>query len=363
MNGRMCDPIVGRFLSPDPYVQAPDFSQGYNRYSYCLNNPLKYSDPTGEKWWHWALGIADFLGGGVLSAAALITAHNVSSMALITAHNVSSLGIGLAGFASTIPVTPGIISGTAAVAGVSGFTLAGAVGGVGIGNGLANSFLVWIGSGFNINGDFYNGKGTGKRFGNAWKLSWGMFKTDKDLNFFQRYWQFMSRYTYEMPVTAFGQAFHGFANAFSKGDVTVDYFHGATVLQAEWMGSGGVTLGSNITIGYRGGAGGTYGGIDADNPTLLHEYGHYLQTRRYGNMSWYNMAFSSLTTPSSMTHMDNWTERDANYRAARYFQNKITPDQYNNFLTEYTGYFNSYGYRLGLGYLMPFEIFTNLFWR
>jgi len=48
MNGRLYDPLLGRFLSPDPYVQMPDFSQNYNRYSYCLNNPLKYTDPSGE---------------------------------------------------------------------------------------------------------------------------------------------------------------------------------------------------------------------------------------------------------------------------------------------------------------------------
>ena len=48
MNGRIYDPRLGRFLSPDPYVQAPYNSQNYNRYSYCLNNPLKYTDPTGE---------------------------------------------------------------------------------------------------------------------------------------------------------------------------------------------------------------------------------------------------------------------------------------------------------------------------
>ena len=48
MNGRLYDPILGRFLSPDNYVQTPDFSQNYNRYSYCLNNPLKYTDPSGE---------------------------------------------------------------------------------------------------------------------------------------------------------------------------------------------------------------------------------------------------------------------------------------------------------------------------
>lgn len=48
MNGRMYDPCVGRFVSPDPYVQAPDLSQNFNRYSYCLNNPLSYKDETGE---------------------------------------------------------------------------------------------------------------------------------------------------------------------------------------------------------------------------------------------------------------------------------------------------------------------------
>jgi RHS repeat-associated protein len=50
MNGRLYDPVVGRFLSPDPFIQDPSFSQSYNRYSYCLNNPLVYTDPTGEKW-------------------------------------------------------------------------------------------------------------------------------------------------------------------------------------------------------------------------------------------------------------------------------------------------------------------------
>ena len=48
MNGRLYDPLLGRFLSPDNYVQMPDNSQNFNRYSYCLNNPLKYNDPSGE---------------------------------------------------------------------------------------------------------------------------------------------------------------------------------------------------------------------------------------------------------------------------------------------------------------------------
>ena len=49
MNGRAYDPLVGQFLSPDPIIQDPSFTQNYNRYSYCFNNPLKWSDPSGNK--------------------------------------------------------------------------------------------------------------------------------------------------------------------------------------------------------------------------------------------------------------------------------------------------------------------------
>ncbi|NOU15931.1 MAG: hypothetical protein HOO91_00030 [Bacteroidales bacterium] len=47
MNGRLYDPYLQRFLSPDPFVQSPNNAQNYNRYTYCLNNPLAYTDPTG----------------------------------------------------------------------------------------------------------------------------------------------------------------------------------------------------------------------------------------------------------------------------------------------------------------------------
>ncbi len=47
MNGRVYDPTIGRFLSADPHVQAPGNLQNWNRYSYVMNNPLSYTDPTG----------------------------------------------------------------------------------------------------------------------------------------------------------------------------------------------------------------------------------------------------------------------------------------------------------------------------
>ena len=68
MNGRMYDPRLGRFLSPDPIVGDPTSSQSWNLYSYVGNNPLSYVDPTGldpwdgcgwlcpddiDAWWDW----------------------------------------------------------------------------------------------------------------------------------------------------------------------------------------------------------------------------------------------------------------------------------------------------------------------
>jgi RHS repeat-associated protein len=45
---RYYDPLMGRFISADAIVQNFKNSQCLNRYSYCLNNPLKYSDPSGH---------------------------------------------------------------------------------------------------------------------------------------------------------------------------------------------------------------------------------------------------------------------------------------------------------------------------
>ncbi len=47
LNGRVYDPVVARFMSADPYVQAPFESQSLNRYSYTWNNPLNHTDPMG----------------------------------------------------------------------------------------------------------------------------------------------------------------------------------------------------------------------------------------------------------------------------------------------------------------------------
>ena len=54
MNGRVYDAKLARFLQSDPFIQSPSNTQSYNRYSYVLNNPLGYTDPSGyfniKKW-------------------------------------------------------------------------------------------------------------------------------------------------------------------------------------------------------------------------------------------------------------------------------------------------------------------------
>jgi RHS repeat-associated protein len=50
MNARVYDPAISRFLSADRVVQDIGNSQSYNRYSYCINNPVNATDPTGNEW-------------------------------------------------------------------------------------------------------------------------------------------------------------------------------------------------------------------------------------------------------------------------------------------------------------------------
>lgn len=79
MNARLYDPALGRFLSPDPYVQSPDNSQNFNRYSYCLNNPLRYSDPSGKITWN------DIIAGAAIVAGIFLLPVPFLGVGLIVA--------------------------------------------------------------------------------------------------------------------------------------------------------------------------------------------------------------------------------------------------------------------------------------
>lgn len=86
MNGRIYDPFMSMMLSPDNNIQLPKYSQNFNRYCYCLNNPLKYNDPSGE--------FVESVAFGIVGGAANV---------VLNAKNIDSFGEGMllfgAGFA------------------------------------------------------------------------------------------------------------------------------------------------------------------------------------------------------------------------------------------------------------------------
>jgi len=47
-NARYYDSALGRFIQADTIVPSPANPQSLNRYSYVLNSPLRYTDPTGH---------------------------------------------------------------------------------------------------------------------------------------------------------------------------------------------------------------------------------------------------------------------------------------------------------------------------
>ncbi|WP_395052091.1 RHS repeat-associated core domain-containing protein [Flavobacterium sp.] len=72
MNARLYDNKLHRFLQPDNNLQDASNSQNYNRYSYCLNNPTKYFDPSGNDG-------EESNGGGIFQAAAYVLSFFTNS--------------------------------------------------------------------------------------------------------------------------------------------------------------------------------------------------------------------------------------------------------------------------------------------
>ncbi|MBL0251057.1 MAG: hypothetical protein IPQ26_10585 [Elusimicrobia bacterium] len=67
------DPALGRFITPDTIVQSPHDPQNLNRYAYCFNNPINYTDPSGHFSWnikHTWRGIEKALGHNAYQSGA-----------------------------------------------------------------------------------------------------------------------------------------------------------------------------------------------------------------------------------------------------------------------------------------------------
>jgi RHS repeat-associated protein len=86
MNGRIYDPGIGRFLSADPFVQAPMVTQNFNRYSYVLNNPLSFTDPSGfnflNDFGNWLNDVFGSTGARIITAVIAVVTYAVLNAVL-----------------------------------------------------------------------------------------------------------------------------------------------------------------------------------------------------------------------------------------------------------------------------------------
>ena len=233
MNARLYDPVLGRFLSPDPFVQMPDFTQNFNRYLYCLNNPLIFVDKSGEYF-------------------------------------------------------------------------------------VVDSFLVGL-----LGGGW---KRAVKMAKNDLKIWGGLFATDRNKNILGRAWEFISRFTWQLP-----QTLGGFITAHTyntcrlyKGVESVSYLYGATVVRTNGNGFGAVTQSSFIV-----------GDCDLEanpsNELFQHEYGHYLQSQDIGPLYYLTIgipSFISARVNSYDDHNRTIMEQDCNIRAFKYFNKNVSSFTY-----------------------------------
>jgi RHS repeat-associated protein len=103
MNGRMYDPLVGRFISPDPFVQAPGNTQSLNRYTYAMNNPLVYVDYNGYTWFSKLGKWIDKNANQIITIAATVV--------VVAAVTVATAGMGTVAAAAIVGGAGGFTSG------------------------------------------------------------------------------------------------------------------------------------------------------------------------------------------------------------------------------------------------------------
>lgn len=125
LNGRLYDPVLARFVSVDPVIEDGYDPQSYNGYSYVMNNPLAYTDPSGLCWagcfWqpkHWGPV------GEILVTVAI--AYVVGPAAF----DFSAMDAGGAAMAAGASYTTGLVVAGAVGGAVSGAAIGGIMGGL-----------------------------------------------------------------------------------------------------------------------------------------------------------------------------------------------------------------------------------------
>jgi len=387
MNGRIYDPALRRFMEPDNFVQDLYNTQNFNRYGYALNNPLLYTDPSGEIVWAivaavavmvTANGIINLINGlpfwysmgktivvtaitmGIGCVANSITNTVMQALAQAGMRGLSGGAMNLidgskffAGFANEM-ITSLIHSGVEGLGTLSSFGKsciykAVMIASGGLSGGISSTIaggnfgagamqgIIWAG----LNCLAYNAFGTNSedtsdkkdaskkteildpnasqtKGAKAARILGSLFSYNKDKTFMGKTLQIISHFTWELPQQFIGIFFAEFTNLVGGIDNVFKYSNGAIRLDNNWMGDGeGFTLGNLITIG---------AGSDLSK-TLPHEFGHYIQSRRFGPLYLAAFAIPSLVHAwlaplySTLQEYENsfYTEKNAGILGRKYW--------------------------------------------
>lgn len=327
MNARMYDPATSRFLSPDNYVQSATNSQNFNRYSYCMNNPLKYTDQSGE-FWNFIIGAAI---GGIVNWATHGCKFNAKGLGYFATGAVAgAVGAGVASGMNVAMAGGSFWSGAAGLAhGVAstGF-IAGAV--TGASSGFAGGFLSGAGNAWVGGRSFGNGLLSGLVIGGTGALGGGVTgglidgfsALGKGVNFWTGKAKFDLDGAYSCSSCMSSDLKVGESTITGK---YVGKFEGQKVFESKLLG--------NIDGHYRAFtapergiivAKGVFTSGKKDGVALLqHEFGHILQYRMVGSDAYWNViapeSFASASLTSYRAHDNFWTETWANFLSNGYF--------------------------------------------
>ncbi|MDD5008374.1 MAG: toxin TcdB middle/N-terminal domain-containing protein, partial [Syntrophorhabdaceae bacterium] len=140
---RLYDPLLGRFISADSIIPEPGNLQAFNRYSYCLNNPVLYTDPSGQ----FSLGdVFNAFITGVVAAVVFWATGGTGTPGMATF--IAGITAGAAGGATASALSGGNLQGILQGA-MMGAVIGGATGGLlgGIGAEYGASAMQWAGYG------------------------------------------------------------------------------------------------------------------------------------------------------------------------------------------------------------------------
>ena len=117
LQSRYYNPGWGRFINADSQLSTGGDLTGMNLFAYCGNNPVNRVDPSGEAWWHWALGA---LIVGACAAATVITCGGFAGAAMA----IGMVSSRMAAATTAATVSAGAFIGSATAYGVAAITAA-----------------------------------------------------------------------------------------------------------------------------------------------------------------------------------------------------------------------------------------------